>query len=77
MRVLGMNKAAVMALTAGFIVSGAMSAQAQSKPKSPAEIAEVSKEQAEKNNKCRLEANEQKLHAIKRQKFLHECRKQP
>jgi hypothetical protein len=47
------------------------------KPKSPAEIAKASEEMTEKNNKCRQLANEQKLHLVKRQKFLRECRKQP
>jgi hypothetical protein len=69
-----MNKAIVSA--AGLILAGMLPAQAQTKPKSPAEIAEASKKMAEINSACRDEANAQKLHLVKRQTFLRACRKE-
>ena len=72
MRIVGM-KAAVLAAGLIFV---AVPLQAQTKPKSPAEIAEASKKMTEINSACRDEANAQKLHAIKRQTFLRACRKE-
>jgi hypothetical protein len=43
------------------------------KPKSPGEIAAVSKLLAEKNEVCRLEARKLKLHFLKRHRFIRDC----
>jgi hypothetical protein len=48
------------------------------KPKSPGEIATVSKLLAEKNEVCRREARKLKLHFLKRRRFVRDCvKKEP
>jgi hypothetical protein len=43
------------------------------KPKSPGEIAAVSKLLAEKKEICRRQARKQKLHLFKRHRFIRDC----
>ena len=43
------------------------------KPKSPGEIAAVSKLLAEKNEICRRQARKQKLHFLERRRFIRDC----
>jgi hypothetical protein len=59
-----------------FISLGISMVLAQSpspKPKSPGEIAAVSKLLAEKNEICRRQAREQKLHFPQRHRFIRDC----
>jgi hypothetical protein len=48
-------------------------AQSSPKPRSPGEIAAVSKLLAEKNEVCRREARKLKLHFLKRRRFVRDC----
>jgi hypothetical protein len=43
------------------------------KPKYPREIAAVSNLLAEKNEICRRQARKQKLHFLKRRRFIRDC----
>ena len=68
-----------MFLTVVVLMASAVVAVAQqsfpssSKPKSPGEIAEASRVLAEKNENCRREAQNEKLTALKRRRFIREC----
>ena len=64
------------ALVFAFVSFGAALAQSPSRaPKSPGEIAAVSRLLAEKQENCRLEAKRQKLTFLKRRSFIRACKK--
>ncbi len=62
-----------IAVAAVILACGLASTHAAAAKKSPAQIAEVSKELAEKTETCRLEAKAQKLHLSKRHAFMRNC----
>jgi uncharacterized membrane protein len=54
-------------------ITVALAQRPSSKPKSPGEIAPVSRLLAEKNEICRRQARKQKLHLFKRRRFIRDC----
>lgn len=69
---------AVAAAVLACLWASTLAAQAQSapeRPKTPGEIAAASRKIAERNEACRLEANAQHLHLIKRRSFMRTCKK--
>lgn len=69
-----------LALAFGALLLGTLAATAQSapaKPKTPGDIAVASHLLAQKNEDCRREANRQKLHLLKRRRFLAACKANP
>ena len=68
----GINYTAIVML----IVAGPALAQTPaSNPKTPGQIATVSKHIAERNEGCRQRARAQKLHFLKRHRFMRDCKK--
>jgi hypothetical protein len=59
-----------------IVIAGTQAAAAQTtKPKTPAEIAEASRQLTQKREACRLEAKAQKLSAYARHKYRVACLK--
>jgi hypothetical protein len=54
-------------------ITAALAQPPSPKPKSPGEIAAVSRLLAEKNEICRRQARKQKLHLFKRRRFIRDC----
>lgn len=46
-----------------------------SKPRTPGQIAAASQHIAERNEGCRQQARTQKLHFLKRHRFMRDCKK--
>lgn len=68
--------AAIAVFTA--LASSGLSAQPlPSKPKSPGEIAIVSRAIVHRNEDCRRQARELHLHLLKRLRFMHACKSNP
>jgi hypothetical protein len=68
--------AVAMAVVGIAIAGGAARAQtAPSKPATPAEISDVSRRIAQRNENCRQEATRQHLHLVKRRIFMYQCKK--
>jgi hypothetical protein len=63
----------VIVISASLGISMVHAQSPSSKPKYPREIAAASKLLAEKNEVCRLEARKQKLHFLKRRRFMRDC----
>jgi hypothetical protein len=64
------------AIFAGVILLGASAAWAQSPPrktKSPAEVEQAVNDYNSKIENCRRQAREQKLHFMKRRRFIRDC----
>ncbi len=71
-----MRRTSIISAIALAALSTSLPANAQSpKPHTPGEIAAASQKMAEKYESCRGEANAQKLHLLKRQRFLRDCKK--
>jgi hypothetical protein len=65
----------VSAIFASVILVGASTAWAQSprKTKSPAEVEQAVNDYNSKIKNCRRQAREQKLHFMKRRRFIRDC----
>jgi hypothetical protein len=71
-----MSRVAAKFVLPAFILVAASAAWAQQpapKPRSPGEIAAASRHMAEKQETCRLEAQERKLGFFKRRAFMRGC----
>jgi hypothetical protein len=63
--------------TCAAISLGASAANAQLvKPKYPGEIVAASNHIAQRNEDCRRLAREQRLHLVKRYRFMRDCKRQ-
>jgi hypothetical protein len=62
---------AIIVISASLGTSTVHAQSSSPKPKSPGEIAAVSKLLAEKNEVCRREARKLKLHFFKRRRFIN------
>ena len=68
----------IAAVVVAFILFGAVSVFAQSpspKPRSPGEIAAVSRLLAQRKESCRLEAKQGKLTFLERRRYVRTCMK--
>jgi len=64
------------AIVASVVLLGATTAGAQSPPrktKSPAEVEQAINDYNSKIENCRRQAREQKLHFMKRRRFIRDC----
>jgi hypothetical protein len=70
------NVSMASAIFSGAILLGASTAWAQSPPrktKSPAEVEQAVNDYNSKIVNCRRQAREQKLHFMKRRRFIRDC----
>ena len=63
----------MIAAAISLSVVSALAQTAPVKPKSPGEIAAASRLLTEKQEDCRREANQLKLHFLKRRSFIRNC----
>jgi hypothetical protein len=72
MRHLAIASVAIV-ISASLGISMVHAQSPSAKPKYPRDIAAASKLLTEKNEVCRLEARELKLHFFKRRRFMRDC----